>query len=187
MLSPILPREYIRYMNKILPFSEIKNFKPIAHDLRELLVSPINADLSIEFSGTIARYTGEEDSVLANLEEARELCDQGSREQFIVFAGERAVGMSIITNQIETPGDISKDWPNVSGFICNPYRSRGLGRLSLERRMQVVDAEFNGHAWTYVRTGNTPAENIVLGVEFEVTDIVEPGHGQQRVYVYEKS
>lgn len=174
-------------MNRILPFSEITSLESVADDLRKQLSDPTNNDLNIHFSGTVARYSGEEEKVLANLEEARDLCETGKREQFIAFAGEKAVGMSIVTNQITPPDGIDETWPNISGFICNPYRSLGLGRLSIQRRMETVDSNFGGHAWTYVRKGNIPAEMIVLGAGFEIVDIIVPGQEHQNVYLYEKN
>lgn len=174
-------------MNRILSLSEITSLQSVARDLREQLNDPANNDLNTHFSGTVARYTGEEDKVLANLEEARDLCETGKREQFIALAGEKAVGMSIITNQITPPDGIIESWPNISGFICNPSRSLGLGWLSIRHRMQVVDSNFGGHAWTYVRKGNIPAEKIVLGSGFKIAGITVPGQEHQNVYVYEKN
>jgi hypothetical protein len=178
--------ECIYCMNRIIRLSELPHLESVAHDIREQLSDPINQDLNIHFKGTVARYTGEEDEVLTNLEEARDLCETGKREQFIVFAGEKAVGMSIVTNQVTPPDGIDETWPNISGFICNPYRSLGLGRLSIQHRMKIVDNNFDGHAWTYVRKGNVPAEKIVLAAGFRVTDIIVSGQEHQNVFLYNK-
>jgi predicted acetyltransferase len=109
---------------------------------------------------------------------------QGKREQFIVFSGQKAVGMAIVTNQISAPTEVPEEWPNLSGFILNPYRAHGLGRLSINHRVRVVHEHFGGHAWTYVRKGNIPAEKIVLGAGFTRTDIVVPGQENQHLYLY---
>lgn len=171
-------------MAGIRAIQNIESYMAAGIDLAILLRDPANEDIGIHFPGTVSRYTGSFDTVAANIREAAEQCETGKREQFIAFSGGVAVGMSIVTNQIDTPEGVDSTWPNLSGFVLNPYRSQGIGRLAIEHRIKVVERNFGGHAWTYVRKGNVPAEKIVTGVGFKKTDIVVPGQEHQYLYLY---
>ena len=119
------------------------------------------------------------------IEATREVVKIRSREQFIVSFGQRAVGLCLITNQIESPPCIDQAWPNISGFIMNPFRGRGLGRFSIEERMKIVEQNFGNHAWTLVRDGNARSEHLVLDVGFEKTDQKVDGWEGHHLFVYE--
>ncbi|MDB5716429.1 MAG: hypothetical protein JWO15_3826 [Sphingomonadales bacterium] len=155
-------------MNAIKNFNEIENFTPIAHDLIELLGRVDNQDVAAEFPGSVARYTGNADQVIHNLIETKYACRPGVRQQFIAFAGERAVGISAVRFADEVPSGIEPSWPNVSGFVCSPYRNRGIGRMSLLERLKVVDSQFNGNAWTKVKQSNIHSHRMVTHAGFEV-------------------
>jgi GNAT superfamily N-acetyltransferase len=171
-------------MLSIQSIQNLESYMPVATDISSLLRHPTNEDIKIHFPGTVDRYTGTLNEVEANLREAADQCEIGTREQFIAFSGEIAIGMSIVTNQIKPPDGIDESWPNLSGFVLNPYRNRGIGRLAMERRIEIVEQNFGGHAWTYVRKGNIPAEKIVSSVGFTKTDIVVPGQEYQNLYIY---
>lgn len=170
-------------MIHIESITDIESLDNVAKNLAVLI--PGNRDLQIHFPGTVKRYTGSFDKVAENLRETASMCEPGKREQFIAFWGKTAVGMSIVTNQVEAPEGIDNDWPNLSGFVLKPYRNMGIGRLAMEHRINVVNENFGGHAWTYVRQGNMPAEKIVIGAGFTKTDITVPDQPYQNVYTYE--
>jgi GNAT superfamily N-acetyltransferase len=171
-------------MAGIRPIQDIDSYMATAIDLSSLLQDPANEDIGMHFPGTVSRYSGSFDAVAANLREAADQCETGKREQFIAFSGGVAVGMSIVTNQVESPEGVDDSWPNLSGFVLNPYRNQGIGRLAMEHRIKVVERNFGGHAWTYVRKGNIPAEKIVTGAGFKKTDTVVPGQEHQNLYLY---
>lgn len=174
-------------MKSIQYLPEVEHIDHVATNLSTLLKSPKNRDIEIHFSKTVQRYGGTFKEAADNLREAASICETGKRAHFIAFWGTTAVGMSIVTNQVEAPEGVDSAWPNISGFVLNPYRQMGLGRMAMQRRMEVVDSDFGGHAWTQVRHGNTPAEKLVLEAGFEKTDIPAPGGIYQSVYLYSAS
>lgn len=172
-------------MNRLVLLTSIELFGEIARDFNELLGRPDNQDIANEFPATVARYGEGASQAVANFEATRELCKIGEREQFIVFSNEKAIGLCMISRQIEAPPSVDITWPNISGFIMNPYRGQGLGRFSIEQRMKVVDQHFGGHAWTLVREGNAPSEHLVTAVGFRKTRRrlgVRKGHN---LYLYD--
>jgi hypothetical protein len=148
-------------MNSIKNIAEIEDFHPIARSFAELLVNRDNADIGLEFPATAARYTGDISAIVSRLREAQTDCVPGTRQQFIAFAGENAVGMSVIRFADELPKVIGQNCPNLSGFVCHPYRNRGIGRLSLIERLRVVDEQFDGYAWTKVSKVNEYSNRMV--------------------------
>lgn len=171
---------------RVIPVTDIPDFESVAIDLNDLLQRPDNADLSQDFTGVHTSYTGDIWKVKQKLEAIPLTCTPGVKEQFIIFAGPQAVGMSIVTTITTVPAEVDPTWPNVSGFICNPYRGRGLGLLSIERRMQAVRQNFGNHAWTFVRKGNVPSEKLVARVGFRETGILVLGHEHQELYFYDE-
>lgn len=171
-------------IDAVTPLQSINDLESVASDLSELLASSENEDIKIHFPATVRRHTGDVEVVRQNLIEAADACVPGRREQFIIFSGSRAVGMSVVTLLPDTPEQINPAWPNLSGFVCQPYRGRGLGRLSMERRMRAVRENFDDHAWTYVRKGNMPAEHLVSEAGFKKTDVIVPGQEHQNLYLY---
>lgn len=172
-------------MNELQPFSSIKSFQQIAEDFNTHLARGDNQDVATEFPATVVRYGSGVDEAVHNLEEARGLYETGSREQFIVLSGKRAVGLCLITNQIDNPPGINDSWPNISGFIMNPFRGRGLGRFSIEERMKVVEENFGNHAWTFVRDGNDHSEHLVMSVGFEKTEQAVEGWDGHSLFIYD--
>jgi L-amino acid N-acyltransferase YncA len=153
-------------MNRVTPLSEIESLENVAHDLKGLLRRDDNVDIAQDFPSLVARYARTDDGALRNLELLREQHEAGRREKFVVFVGERAVGLGVVIAGIDSPNDVDRSWPNLSGFICNPYRGQSLGKLSIERRMLAVRHNFGNHAWTLVRSGNVPSERLVTGAGF---------------------
>lgn len=174
-------------MNRVTPFSEIDSFESIAADLGGLFKRGDNEDITMEFPTTVDRYSGDVSESSANLEVAKARCEAGKREQFIVFAGEHAVGLSVITNDLDVPDGIDPSWPNISGFICNPFRGQGLGRLSIETRMQVIRQNFNSHAWTFVKDGNFPSEHLVVSIGFQKTEQTVEGWEGHHLYLFDEA
>ncbi|HEY8992880.1 MAG TPA: hypothetical protein VIM37_03475 [Candidatus Microsaccharimonas sp.] len=171
-------------MNKLTPLVEISDFSRSAEDLSGFLQRPDNADIAEEFPATVSRYGVAPSEVAVNLEAARELYEVGSREQFIVFTGARAVGMCLITNQIDIPEGIDPGVPNISGFIVNPFRGQGLGRFSIEERIKVIEKSFNNRAWTFVKDGNLPSEHLVMSVGFRKTNRAIEGWEGHHLYLF---
>lgn len=174
-------------MNKLLPFKDINSFTGIAQDFTELLARDDNEDIRNQFPETVGRYGKNVLDAVENFEITKTLIKTGEREQFIVSCGEKAVGLCLISAQIKSPPGIDDSWPNISGFIMNPYRGRGLGRFSIEERMKVVKNNFSNHAWTFVRDDNLISEHLVLSVGFEKTDQQVAGWEGHHLYVYDGS
>lgn len=172
-------------MNRFTPLTEINSFAEIATDFNDFLPRHDNQDVKLEFPTTVKNYGMGVESAIRNLEEARNLYKTGEREQFIISSGERAVGLCIITSQLKQPLGIDASWPNISGFIVNPFRGRGLGRFSIEERMKVVENNFNNHAWTFVRHGNKRSEHLVLSVGFKKLDQVVEGHEDKDLFIFD--
>jgi RimJ/RimL family protein N-acetyltransferase len=171
-------------MNKLTPLVEINDFTRTAENLSGLLQRADNTDIAQEFPPTFARYGGTSAEAKASLEAASKLYEVGLRQQFIVFSGERAVGMCIITNQIDIPDGINPDTPNISGFISNPFRNQGIGRISIEERMKIVEKNFNNRAWTFVKDSNYTSEHLVLSVGFQKSDREIEGWEGHHLYLF---
>lgn len=168
LLVLLISREIYSFeMNKITPIIDIAEFGPIARNLNELLKRPDNADIKVEFPLTVTNYGGKISEAIVKLKRARELYVVGTREQFIVFAGQKAVGICIITNQLDIPEGLDLTSPNISGFIAHPFRGQGLGRLSIEEQLKFIKKDFNNQAWTFVKDGNLPSEHLVTSVGFQ--------------------
>ena len=184
MLAKVKTSYHNHNVNRIAPLTEIGDFSTTAEDLSTLLKRADNTDIAQEFPPTVARYGGIALEAKANLEVAASLYEVGSREQFIVFSGETAVGMCIITNQIDIPDGINPKVPNISGFVANPFRNQGVGRLSIEERMKVVEKNFNKSAWTFVKDDNLISEHLVLSVGFQKTDREVEGWEGHHLYLF---
>lgn len=172
-------------MNRAVPLNRVKDLERIAFDLSSTLEHKGNIDISEEFPTTFAQYTGDIKEVARNLEVAQGCFKVGKREQFIIFAGEKAVGLSTVINNINTPNGVDPSWPNLSGFVCHPFRGQGLGRLSLETRMQSVINNFGKNAWTLVKQGNVHSEHLVTSVGFKKSELVADGWGKRDLYVFD--
>jgi RimJ/RimL family protein N-acetyltransferase len=184
MLAKIKTSYHNHVMYRIAPLTEIGNFTAPAEDLSSLLKRADNTDVAQEFPATVARYGGSASEAEANLEAAAHLYEVGSREQFIVFSGEKAVGMCLITNQIDIPDGINPNVPNISGFVANPFRNQGIGRVSITERMKVVEKNFNNRAWTFVRDDNLISEHLVLSVGFQKTNKEVKGWEGHHLYLF---
>lgn len=161
---------------------EVVDLGQAAHDLRNLLLWTDNADISRPFPDTFERYTSDEAE--KNLVEAKELCEVGVREQFLIFSGQTAVGMSIVTSSTLMPEGIDPNWPNLSGFICNPHRRQGLGLFSLTERLKVVQKRFGGMAWTAVDLTNVPSQRMVQSAGLERIGQATIDGSAKFLYVY---
>jgi RimJ/RimL family protein N-acetyltransferase len=145
----------------IVSFEDIKNIEPIARDFSRSLALPDNADIATEFPGTARRYSGDRENVHAELLKTQEQCQKGIREQFIIFAGQTAVGLSAIQLVDQPPEGIEQTVPNLSGLIFNPWRGKGFGSLSLKYRLDIINERFNGKAYSLVRKDNVISQKLV--------------------------
>jgi len=169
-------------MTGIVSFENIKDMHSVAADLSRSLAQPNNADIAIDFPGTMSRYKGDVEDVYKNLLETGESCKPGVREQFIVYAGEIAVGLSAVQLVEETPEGIDENVPNLSGFIVNPWRGKGFGSLSLRYRLDVVDERFSGKAYSLVRKDNHISQRLV-----EANGLVIIGENESKyTYLYNR-
>lgn len=146
-------------MAEFVPLQDVDDFHSIARDFSGLLRDKSNVDISLDFPGTLKRYSGE--NTLLELEKTAASCSQGEREQFIVLHKGKAVGLSAIQYVEDTPGVIPSTHPNLSGLICHPYRGIGLGKASLVHMLNIVDVRFDRQAYTEVRKENTISRSIV--------------------------
>ena len=169
---------------KLVPYNKIEDFTEIADNLKDSLVRKDNTDIADEFPNTFKAHTDDIPVVITNLEKSRNLCDIGKHEQFIVFCGHRAVGLCVVTCELDVPKGVRPSTPNLSGFIVNPYRAIGLGRFSIEERMKVVEENFHNRAWTVVQDGNLPSEHLVTSVGFRKSDKVFEGRVGHSLYLF---
>ncbi len=167
-------------MNTVRNISEIDDLQSIACSFAELLDDPSNHDIAIEFPNSAARYSGSPDQVLRNLAETQRACQPSVRQQFVAFSGGRAVGLSVVGFAQEVPDGIDHSWPNVSSFVCNPYRNQGIGRLSLLEQLTAVDTQFNGRAWTAVKKANDFSHRMVTHAGF----VMQGEDGDSKIYAY---
>lgn len=169
----------------IVSLREIDDVDRLANNLRDLLRLPQNSDITEEFPRTVARYTDDIEQVIANLIIDRDAYVIGQREQFVAFSGSLAVGLSTVISRIKTPLGIPPEWPNLSSFICRPYRGLGLGRLSMEVRMKVVQRNFGDHAWSLVRRDNEPSRHLIEDFGFVDIDGDIEGWPNHTLYLYD--
>lgn len=163
-----------------MPLVEVEDVDSLAVNLKSLLEYESNNDISIDFPSTYRAYTDGLYEVRDKICRERELYSPGEREVFIAFAGLIAVGLSVVVRNINAPQGVDPSWPNLSGFVCNPYRGMGIGRLSMETRMRVVRDSFDGKAWTMVREDNLQSSHLVSSVGFKVVS----RHENYNVYTY---
>ena len=170
-------------MTGIVSFENIQDMHSVAKDFSSFLSHPDNADITKDFPGTVRRYTGDIEAVHSELVKTREQCQSGAREQFIVYAGEIAVGLSAIQLVDEPPEGIDVSVPNLSGMIFNPWRGKGFGSLSLKYRLDIVGERFSGRAYSLVRKDNIISQKLV-----ESNGLVVVGEDEMRLtYLYDQT
>lgn len=172
------PMEY-----RVIPATEVVNPVAIAEGLRQLLVAPINKDIQLDFPGTTKRYNSQPELAQHAFHQSLEDYQKGVRALFVCFVGQEAVGLSIITNLVSTPRQVAEGTANVSGFICEPWRGFGFGRLSLEVRLARIKEAFGGTAWTSVRPENSASVHNVKARGFKFVGQDEDDRSRD-VYFY---
>ena len=169
-------------MISVVSFEHIDDMHSVAEDFSGFLSRADNSDIALDFPGTVRRYSGDVDKAYQELMKTREQCQRGVREQFIVYAGKAAVGLSAIQLVDEPPEGIEPTLPNLSGMIFNPWRGKGLGSLSLRYRLNVVNERFNGQAYSVVRKANAASRRLV-----ESHGLVIVGEDETRyTYLYDE-
>ncbi len=153
-------------MAELVSFSSIDDFSEVARAYSELLSRKDNYDIGVVFPGTARRYTGDPESVQKELEITTNDCETGRREQFVVFSEGSVVGLSAIQRVKNPPANLPTGIPNLSGFILQPFRGKGIGEASLRKRLEIVDERFGGYGYTEVRRENTISQNMVEKVGF---------------------
>jgi L-amino acid N-acyltransferase YncA len=124
-------------------------------------------DIERDFPHSFERYTGPSADSIANLYETRHSCRKGIKQVFTVWAGQQLVGMSWMATINRWPQYVPDGTPNMSGFILQPWRGQGAGKLSLETRLKESTAHYNGHAWTEVRMHNKVSLRNVESAGFQ--------------------
>ena len=148
-------------MTGVVSFENIHDMRSVAKDFSGSLSDPSNADIARDFPGTVDRYTGTLEAVHEQLMTTREQCKNGTREQFVIFAGSIAVGLSAIQLVDKPPKGIDATIPNLSGMIFNPWRGKGFGSLSLKYRLDIANDRFHGKAYSLVRKDNIISQKLV--------------------------
>jgi hypothetical protein len=174
-------------MKRLVPLGEVSSLHSIAVDFNDILSRKDNADIADEFPATVARYGHGVRRAVINLTEASASCVKGERELFLPHLGEQVVGLCIVTKFDEVPDGVDTEWPNLSGFIMNPYRGLGLGRFSLEQRLEVVTNNFGNNAWTLVTEGNEVSEHLVQSVGFRKVPNTKPDEKNRLLYTFDAS
>lgn len=158
----------------VLPLNQIDNLRPVAESLSSLLRLPSNTDIAKEFPRTV-EYTIGIEEVLQNLTQTREKFTNGDREDYVLFVGKVAVGMSQIALPHYAYLDMDPEYPVLSGYVCNApegsrsYRGQGLGRLSMDTRLDAAKQRFGGHAMTMVKHDNVASIGLIRSSGFVLT------------------
>lgn len=172
-------------LGNLVPITEVLNYDSAAADLCKYLSRPGNQDIDAEFPGTLNQYRDLESSK-KNLSRLAESHEVGSRELFVVMAGSITVGQAIITISRQPPEQVDPLWPNVSGWIVGAFRGQGLGKLSLQKRLDIVCEHFDGKAWTLVNKANHVSEANVRGVGFSRVDAVLEHKPTHNLFTWER-
>jgi L-amino acid N-acyltransferase YncA len=159
---------------RLIPLDGNLDVTSAATDLHRWLSLPANHDIEKEFPGTAADFAIDEATAQSSLERIATRYVTGEREIFIVFAGEHAVGLSLVTLSNNPPDCVDPLSPNLSGYIAHPWRMKGLGKLSLLKRLEIVEANFGSNAWTLVNKTNYISERMVESVGFQKTSCDDP-------------
>ncbi|MGI9027611.1 MAG: hypothetical protein ACR2FM_02070 [Candidatus Saccharimonadales bacterium] len=147
---------------------------------------PGNQDIDAEFPGTLNQYRDLKSSK-QNLDQLVTSHEVGSRELFVVMAGSITVGQAIITVIKQPPEQVDPSWPNVSGWIVGAFRGQGLGKLSLQKRLEIVCEHFDGKAWTLVNKANHVSEANVLSAGFSRTEAVLTHKPDHNLFTWERN
>lgn len=137
-------------MEHVESFSDIQDFHPIAVDLAPLLQSKANDDIAPQFPDIISKYAGQIDVAIRNFQEAQGECEPGVQQQSVAHLNRQSVGLGGVKLRFGNPKNVPTICPNMWGFICNPYRGQGIGRLLLAKNLEIVDEQFGGMAWTRI-------------------------------------
>lgn len=151
-------------MQHAVPLSEVTDLHSLADDLADLLGASSNADIAEEFPSTVRRYTSGD--AVEHLIDAQQQWAVGIREQFVIFSGNRAVGMAHAALTDDVPEGINPGSANFSVFICNPYRQQGLGKLSAQSCVKAINANFGGRAWTTIDKENISSQRMTESAGF---------------------
>lgn len=175
----------------VRPLVEITDVDAAAHSLREHLADPANLDIRDEFPRSFERYSAAQGAVVTDLLMSQAACYPGKREHFVPYASCLAVGMAAvqIVGPRAVPEGVDPTWPNVGGFVCQPWRGRGLGTMLWKACLRSVHDEFGGNAWTLVRPNNIPSQITIQRVGFHKIGEMPPDdlEGPRDILIYQAS
>jgi len=152
-----------------VPFDELDDEQLWAYgaDLSTLLNNGRNADILRDFPFVVNTYAAGVDAAYERLLERRDVHKPGGRMQFAVFVGGAGCGLSVIAPDTPKPDIAPVEAANVSSFICEPYRRRGVGQFALRQRLIVIDQLYGGQAWTGIRAENEASIRNVVKAGFK--------------------
>lgn len=146
----------------------------LATDLHDQLNRPVNADISLDFPATVQQYSQGISAAFARLCDRREAHRGGERMQFALQVGRKGIegydNAGIMALAPDAVQPLAMDAPkavNMSLFICNPFRHRGLGTYALSHGVRLVDRYFGGQAWSAVRPANRASAMALTKAGFE--------------------
>jgi GNAT superfamily N-acetyltransferase len=155
---------------RVIRVPEVADLKQAAKDLSYLTHRRENADISEEFPGILDDFGSGEDIAHQSLKSFSSVFERGVCETFIAFAGETAVGLSIVRTSYFPPHAVDPESPYISMFVARPYRRMGLGRLSLQANLDAVREDFGQKAWALIRNTNLPSIAMMTDAGFELQD-----------------
>lgn len=169
---------------RIIPVAEVHNFADQAPGFRSLLLREDNQDIALDFPSTVGIYSGPIDEALVRFERAQAAHSEGWFLQYLIQADEQTVGLAKMrVNPEKTPAGADAAWPNISMFICHPFRGQGLGGLGIRTLLSVAKESYGG-AWTGIRESNTPSRGLAVSVGFTLLGRRPPEEGKETILLY---
>ena len=172
-------------MHEVKSFRDITNAEmmSVAIDITSHMTDPRSDDLRVDFPGLRIRFGGSIADTHDQLLQSAQSCHQGGRDRFVVFCQGHVAGLSYIETERAQgrPEHMDSQVPNLSGFIFSQWRRRGLGRLSLLHRLEVVDEYFDGQAYAVVRKDNIASHRLMRSIG--VLRLIDPT-ADPLVYAY---
>jgi hypothetical protein len=157
---------------RVESLAEVEDLSSVATDFKDhFTASYYNDDIIDEFPSSDIYANESLDEAVTSLRELQAIDKPSVCQRFVTFAGNRAVGLALIAKVEDRsiPIGVKPEAPTLSYFICNPYRQRGLGRLTLEHLLTVADEQFDNMAWAAIGRSNLISQRMVANAGL-VTD-----------------
>ena len=182
MSELILPRDF-EYAPRLVLATDLETDEFLEGFMR-LVAHADNQDVRDEYPQATKPYILDIETARAALERTKLLTEPGRRMPYFMFSGKYAVGMAMTANNIvDAPVGIDPSWPNLSSYICHPFRGLGLGRKAFEAQMRDVLEYFDGHAWSGAADTNAASVHGLEIAGFVRENVPAPeGYG---IYTYD--